>query len=109
MLCSKSYFAAGFTLEGHEADLFSAEFPGVLLLWMQDLISGAMQFKHFLWLRGWKTTTLKWWICPGKNPFHFFGVLDDSERNLPGPRNMTASKIGNGVIFHEDNSHEHWQ
>ena len=47
MLCSKSYSAAGFTLGGHEVDLFPAEFPGVLLLWMQDLISGAMQFKHF--------------------------------------------------------------
>ena len=45
MLCSKSYSAAGFTLGGHEVDVFPAEFPGVLLLWMQDLISGAMQFK----------------------------------------------------------------
>ena len=49
MLCSKSYFAAGFTLGGHEVNLLPAEFPGVLLLWMQDLISGAMQFKHFFW------------------------------------------------------------
>ena len=32
MLCSKSYSAAGFTLGGHEVDLFPAEFPGVLLL-----------------------------------------------------------------------------
>ena len=47
MLCSKSYSAGGFTSGGHEVDLFTAEFPGVLLLWMQDLISGAMQFKHF--------------------------------------------------------------
>ena len=99
MLCSKSYFNAAFTLEGQEADLFPAEFPGVLLLWMQDLISGAMQFTHFLWLRRWKTMTLKWWIRPGKNPLHFFEVRDDSEKNLPGPRNMTASKIGNDVIF----------
>ena len=46
-MCSKSYSVAGFTLGGYEVDLFPAEFPGVLLLWMQDLISGAMQFKHF--------------------------------------------------------------
>ena len=32
MLCSKSYFAAGFTLGGQKADLFPTEFPGVLLL-----------------------------------------------------------------------------
>ena len=31
MLCSKSYFAAGFTFEGYEADLFPAEFLGVFV------------------------------------------------------------------------------
>ena len=35
---------------------------------MQDLISGAMQFENFLWLRGWKTTTFKLRICTGRNP-----------------------------------------
>lgn len=32
MLCSKSYFAAGFKLAGYEADLFPAEFPGVFVV-----------------------------------------------------------------------------
>ena len=31
MLCSKSYFAAGFTLGSYEVDLFPAEFPGVFV------------------------------------------------------------------------------
>ena len=31
MRCSKSYFAAGFTLGGYEADLFPAEIPGIFV------------------------------------------------------------------------------
>ena len=43
---------------------------------MQDLISGAMQFENFLWLRGWKTTTLNLWICTGRNPLLSFRVRE---------------------------------
>lgn len=46
---------------------------GFFLLQIQDLISGAMQLKHVLWLRGWKTRdmqTFKWWICTGENPLY---------------------------------------
>ena len=34
------------------------------------------QFKHFRWLRGWKTTTFKWWICTGKNRLHYLKVRE---------------------------------
>ena len=43
---------------------------------MQDLISGAMQFENFLWLRWWKTTTLNLWICTGRNPLLSFRVRE---------------------------------
>lgn len=50
---------------------FPALFLGVNSHKIQDLISGAIQLKHFLWLRGWKTTTCKRSndkFCTGKNP-----------------------------------------
>ena len=42
----------------------------------RGLISGGMQFKHFLWLRRWQTTTFKWWICTGKNSLQSFRVRE---------------------------------
>ena len=35
--------------------------------------------------------------------------MKESEKNLQGPKNKAASKIRNDLIFHHDNSDEHWQ
>ena len=60
---------------------------------MQDLISGAMQFKHFFG-------------SEGVRPRRLNGRIG---KKNPGPRNITANKIGDDFIFHHDNFDEHNQ
>ena len=62
----------------------------------------------FFGLRGWKTTTFKWWICPRRIRFTLSECGTNRGKN-PGPRNMTTKKIGNDFIFHHENSDKHWQ
>ena len=53
MRCSKSYFAAGFTLGGYEADLFPAEIPGIFVALNVgfDLILRETKILHYFRVR----------------------------------------------------------